>query len=197
MQVRDLVLGRIGGLVGSGDTEAEVEDRKIICEYLLRSLTDYLDRKCVAPELNMPFDKMEIEDAELKGESASDNTASTDTVSNAGGRVIQGSMQGNGNFVIRRNDDESVEGASQIVAPHQETVNASTSLTSSELNKTRSESAMDWRRRQNMTQSLQLPSSDGMLQRLSEREHAPGVRSPGCPCCDPDNLMNIVDGMLL
>jgi hypothetical protein len=57
--------------------------------------------------------------------------------------------------------------------------------------------AMDWRRRQNISNSLQLPSSDSMIQRLSEREHAPGVRSPGCPCCDPDNMTNILDGMML
>ena len=55
---------------------------------------------------------------------------------------------------------------------------------------------MDWRRRQNIANSLQFPSSDNMIQRLSEREHAPGVRSSGCPCCDPDNISNILDGMM-
>ena len=58
------------------------------------------------------------------------------------------------------------------------------------------ESTMDWRRRQNVVNSLQLPSSDDMIRRLGEREHAPGVRSPGCPCCDPDNVKNILEGMM-
>lgn len=49
-----------------------------------------------------------------------------------------------------------------------------------------------------MTQSLQLgQSSDNILLRLAEREHAPGVRSQGCPCCDPDSIGNIVEGMML
>ena len=40
-------------------------------------------------------------------------------------------------------------------------------------------------------------NSNSMLSRLSSREHAPGVRRPGCPCCDPDNPTNVVDRMLL
>lgn len=57
-------------------------------------------------------------------------------------------------------------------------------------------STMDWRRRQNITNSIQMPSSDDMIRRLGEREHAPGVRSPGCPCCDPDNVSNVLEGMM-
>lgn len=60
----------------------------------------------------------------------------------------------------------------------------------------RTESANDWRRRQNMAKSFEMPSSNDMLSRLSERQHEPGVRSPGCPCCDPESLNNIVDQMM-
>mmetsp|Transcript_11365 Transcript_11365/g.21271 ORF Transcript_11365/g.21271 Transcript_11365/m.21271 type:complete len:84 (+) Transcript_11365:157-408(+) len=41
-------------------------------------------------------------------------------------------------------------------------------------------------------------TSDRILNRISsEREHPPGVRRVGCPCCDPDNIENVVESMLL
>jgi hypothetical protein len=39
-------------------------------------------------------------------------------------------------------------------------------------------------------------SSNATLNQLVEREHAPGIRKPGCPCCDPDNPRNVVDKMM-
>ncbi|GMI15256.1 hypothetical protein TrVE_jg259 [Triparma verrucosa] len=30
-----------------------------------------------------------------------------------------------------------------------------------------------------------------------EREHAPGVRKRGCPCCDPDDPRNVMDSMMM
>lgn len=34
------------------------------------------------------------------------------------------------------------------------------------------------------------------ISNLFNREHAPGVRQPGCPCCDPDNPNDIVGQMM-
>lgn len=64
------------------------------------------------------------------------------------------------------------------------------------------ETATDWRRRQNMNRQVNaaLASSGGgqsLIQRMTEREHAPGVRMAGCPCCDPDNPSNVVDNMMM
>jgi hypothetical protein len=39
-------------------------------------------------------------------------------------------------------------------------------------------------------------SSSLLLAQLSQREHAPGIRRPGCPCCDPDHIGTVVDKML-
>mmetsp|Transcript_21669 Transcript_21669/g.26836 ORF Transcript_21669/g.26836 Transcript_21669/m.26836 type:complete len:274 (-) Transcript_21669:76-897(-) len=50
-----------------------------------------------------------------------------------------------------------------------------------------------WRQKQRMD----VTSSDSIIQKLSEREHAPGIRRTGCPCCDPDNPANIVDSMMM
>ena len=199
LQLRDLVFGRASGLVGSGDTEAEIEDRRLLIEYLRSSMTDYLAGNCVAPELGKPF---QLETKNVESES-SENANSTSIVTKSGAELLQGSMKGNGNFVIRRQLDASEGTSTSVAAQNESIINEPSSSTNSDRNlvnsrnNSSSESAMDWRRRQSMTQSLQLPSSDNILQRLSDREHAPGVRSPGCPCCDPDNIVNIVDGMML
>jgi len=227
LQMRDLVFGRIGGLVGSGTGDGEVEDRRVLAEYLRMALDDYLDRDCVAPILDQPFQKLEDVKDDKDSVHMQENGDETSEV-----LVVKGSLEGSGNFVIRRKDEKEEDDAtttvtstgttrtSVVVSQSQGTnvpaINQSGSLTHTSLSSTsttpygngnatvhnatttRNESAMDWRRRQNMTQSLQLgQSSDNILQRLSEREHAPGVRSPGCPCCDPENLGNIVDGMML
>ena len=34
------------------------------------------------------------------------------------------------------------------------------------------------------------------ISQLFNREHAPGIRQPGCPCCDPDNPDNVLDKMM-
>lgn len=34
------------------------------------------------------------------------------------------------------------------------------------------------------------------ISNLFNREHAPGIRQPGCPCCDPDNPNDIIGNMM-
>jgi hypothetical protein len=41
------------------------------------------------------------------------------------------------------------------------------------------------------------PSASAALDALSAREHAPGVRRRGCPCCDPDDPENAADMMMM
>uniref|UniRef100_A0A7S3VB10 Uncharacterized protein n=1 Tax=Chaetoceros debilis TaxID=122233 RepID=A0A7S3VB10_9STRA len=244
MALRDMMIGRIGGMVGSGDTEVEVEERQILAEYLQQSLKDYLARGCVAPELNEPFGKLQIKndnendseiavgDLVIEEKKEEEDVVDDDKIASEA-TVVSGTMIGDKNFTIRRpmdddGDDDDVkektEGSRYIhttARPSSRTSQAATTptatnmltltsqssssqpqsytnvITNSNIN-TNNESAMDWRRRNNMTQSISLnlpSSSDGILQRLAEREHAPGVRSPGCPCCDPDSIQNVVDNM--
>mmetsp|Transcript_18438 Transcript_18438/g.26008 ORF Transcript_18438/g.26008 Transcript_18438/m.26008 type:complete len:362 (-) Transcript_18438:25-1110(-) len=61
------------------------------------------------------------------------------------------------------------------------------------------ETATDWRRRQTMEREMNFASStsqQSIIDRLAQREHEPGVRRAGCPCCDPDNPSNYVDNMV-
>jgi hypothetical protein len=41
------------------------------------------------------------------------------------------------------------------------------------------------------------PSTSSSISNLFNREHAPGIRQAGCPCCDPENLSNVVDTMMM
>lgn len=201
LNARDFLLGRIGGVVGIGDSEDLVEERRILAEYLKQCLEDYVETGCVAPELGKPFpDKVgknevsvpeELDALEYNIDQGSAvKPEGADVVKTSGVDVLQGSIEGNGNFVIRRTlEDDSIK-------------SSLTKLQSIELAKPfeskHTEITTSRRRQQTMERSLLLPtSSDAMIQRLADREHAPGVRSPGCPCCDPDNIKNVVDDIMI
>eukprot|EP00557_Chaetoceros_sp_GSL56_P007984 CAMPEP_0176491056 /NCGR_PEP_ID=MMETSP0200_2-20121128/8218_1 /TAXON_ID=947934 /ORGANISM="Chaetoceros sp., Strain GSL56" /LENGTH=219 /DNA_ID=CAMNT_0017888439 /DNA_START=192 /DNA_END=851 /DNA_ORIENTATION=- len=114
LQLRDLVFGRIGGLVGNGDGIEEIQDRKILAEYLKSAMEDYLIRDCKAPPLGQPFDDDDGggdgDDDSKNNENVNENAKNNENVTrkeNIGSmEVIQGSMQGNSNFIIRRNDSD-------------------------------------------------------------------------------------------
>jgi hypothetical protein len=108
LAARDIVLGRIGGLVGSGDTDIEVEERRTLAEYLRHSLDDYLNAGCIAPELGMPFP-------------TGDTNSSLPGTGTSNHNVVKGAMEGSGNFVIRRGDDETdTAGKSNVATTHSE-----------------------------------------------------------------------------
>jgi hypothetical protein len=124
LSLRDLMIGRIGGLVGSGDTEAEIEDRRLLAEYLRQSLTDYLARNCKAPELGMPFlDLINKDEFEERIDSHKEDTPSEsmdDTDQIVTGKVVKGTMTGGGNFVFRRaNTNQNISGGKNTLNPRE------------------------------------------------------------------------------
>jgi len=188
LNARDFVLGRIGGMIGIDESAVVVEERRTLALYLQQCLEDYIKNDCVAPELGKPFpDKApeqqidEKKNVELEGS----EVAKTNGVD-----ILQGSIKGDGNFVIRRTLE--VDDLKKNL-PSLQSTKIGTSLQSSYTKIGNSR-----RRQHSMESSLQLPtSSDAMIRRLADREHTPGVRSIGCPCCDPDNMMNIVDEQMM
>ena len=89
-----------------------------------------------------------------------------------------------GNVVIRRPDDS---GSVAIQAPPPFAISSTPSTSVSSVS----------RLRQQRTVSQRLSTGpSNTLSRLTEREHAPGLRRPGCPCCDPDNPSNVIDRMM-
>jgi len=81
LTLRDHMLGRIGGIVGSGDDKAEVEERKILAEYLKSCLEDYIKNDCVAPELGLPFpdiNRLNLSEEESAKDESQNQTRSGD-----------------------------------------------------------------------------------------------------------------------
>jgi len=166
----------------SGDTVVSDQDKHkmkegkvLLAKYLIQCLNEYIDNDCTPPS--------SISSLEPEGDMALDS-------SNQQGinvSVIQGDIQGSGNFVIRRKN-EDLEINSATVPTHSET----------NTNNAATENTMDWRRRKMMEKSVMesLSSSTALLEKLTDRDHAPGIRKQGCPCCDPESISNIVDQML-
>jgi hypothetical protein len=213
LQLRDLVFGRIGGLVGNGNEE--VEDRRIMAEYLKSAMEDYLARDCKAPPLGQPFD--DDDDDDDKNNSAKKND-------NGSVEIVQGSMEGTANFIIRRSDSDDVTKEENHVSGVDASASASSKgtllkqkdhhnyddikgLSFYESKPTiltnRIASSMTLQQSnihmtENRSNRIIDCKSDQILERMSsERQHAPGVRRTGCPCCDPENIANVVESMLL
>jgi hypothetical protein len=90
------------------------------------------------------------------------------------------SIKTQGNFVIKRpvDDNDETETETQKAMP-----SAPTSY------KSRHQAAT--------TTGALGESTSSSISRLFNREHAPGIRQAGCPCCDPDNPNNVIDTMMM
>jgi hypothetical protein len=222
LHLRDFTLGRIGGTVGIGSTDIEIGDRKMLAEYLIACLGDYVNNGCVAPGLGLPFP----EQVSVSSTNVSDDnnaTLSTESVESVGKtkssniETIDNSISSSkDNDIDKSEKDEQVEEnnnnsikqdrkvlPSQTSHTKNQTETATTTpavtpaatVSTKNLNQNKTETAMDWRRRQNMSQSLQLPSSNTMIQKLAQKEFT-CMRDPSCPCCDSDSVFDINNGLM-
>ena len=197
---RDVAIAQITQLFGDDD----MPGRKLMAEYLQQSLQEYIDRDCVPPPLCEPF--VELAVSESKSAAGENN----DRLEPSPSTVIP---KGTGNVVIRRavDDVDEVRTAvptkvqpaamttqpSRVVAPTPATSTTKTTVAAT----TNSGSMMfssiaSQRQQQAADRALSQSTNSSLLSRLNEREHAPGIRRPGCPCCDPDNPANVVDQMM-
>ena len=215
------MLGQIGQITNDDD----VDGRRMIADYLAECLKDYVNLGCVAPEVGKPFPEPVGDGAAAAADGGAANGAAkgAENMTEAsmrnvdadadGGKVesdsapsepVSRGISASGNFVIRRRmdeDDASEErrGMPPRSAPIAAAGAAGATVPSAKRAITEGETATDWRRRQRMEAEVKfaLSGSAGTLQKLAEREHAPGIRKPGCPCCDPDDPANIVDAMMM
>lgn len=175
-KARDLMFGQIGQMF------EDTEGRRLLAKYLQASLDDYMQNDCTAPPPGEEYDEEESRE------------------SNA---LLKESEK---NVVIRR----KVETASSSTANSMETKTKTTSSPSLPASAKSSGvggggsgtggslvGSVTQRRQQSMASSL-LNSSAApqFLAQLSEREHAPGIRKPSCPCCDPDNPTHVIDSLM-
>jgi len=186
LQARDVMLGQITQLFGDEDEAG----RKLLAQYLQQSLQTYMDRGCEPPAW---------------GEEFPEAAAAVLPVDKDEERAQPSAFSGTGNIVIQRavdDDDDAV-----VVAPPSSSSSANTNATSQKTNgaKVNPTISVDTvtRRRQQQAAERQLQrqlagssTNGGLLSQLAEREHAPGIRRAGCPCCDPDNPSNVVDQLM-
>lgn len=181
LNARDVMLVQITQLFGD-DPDSDVEGRRLMAEYLKQSLQDYIDRGCVPPEWGQPFPELQAKAGDKEPPPTSANTNSS------------------GNIVIRRPVDDDDDEIVAVAPPAAATTTSSSTPSSSSSSSAIVNSVVQRRQQQAVQQRLDSaasPSATSILAQLSQREHAPGVRRPGCPCCDPDNPSNVIDRMML
>eukprot|EP00804_Cyclotella_cryptica_P027336 CCRYP_016214-RA/>CCRYP_016214-RA protein AED:0.05 eAED:0.05 QI:296/1/1/1/0.5/0.33/3/55/309 len=176
LKARDTVFAQIGQLVGDDDTNDSREGRKMVAEYLQRCLVEYVDRGCKAPEWGEPFPP--VSDAGTNEDQGHSQPPTEQSQETGTAKVTMDVKWGKGNIVIRRPVDEGSTSIQTQVRTEQNN----------------SFSNIQQRTVRVVSSSV---SSQSLLQQLSQSKHAPGIRRPGCPCCDPDSATTYADKMML
>ena len=177
---RDIMLGQITQLFGEEDET--VKDRQAMAEYLQQCLQEYVAQNCQPPELGEAYKKPPLETPSEAAATTSNTAASTPTPEFAD------AMKGKGNFVVRRQLDDEPK---KLYTPPP--ISAASSSSPAPVP---APASFKPKHQGAITQALN-PRQGNNISKLFEREHAPGIRRPGCPCCDPDNPSNILDNMMM
>lgn len=106
LRARDVMIGQIGQIMG----EEDLEGRKLIAEYLMSSLKEYVARDCVAPEIGEAF-------APLADDTSGSSPAATSGTASKNGTSIAPSLPATGNFIVRRKNDDDGPDAGQTPMP--------------------------------------------------------------------------------
>ncbi|CAJ1936527.1 unnamed protein product [Cylindrotheca closterium] len=165
---RDVMLAQITQLFGE-ESDSTVGDRKAMAEYMQLCLQQYIDNGCKPPPLGVPVAM--IPSKAQKGGVTID--AQTDTKET--GKAPIGA--------------KSAGGAEEEVQEEMANLSASSTTTTT----VTSARASAVRHSNRVNNSINPTRS---ISNLFNREHAPGIRQPGCPCCDPDNPNGIMGQML-
>ena len=181
-QARDAMLAQIMQVMDADD----IEGRRVMAEYLMASLREYMERDCEPPEWGEEYSEL-LSEASVEPEEGAKQKEDTGAVSGSVKATVPASLSGTENIVMKRPIDSSSSQTPPVwtTATAGSTVAATTSTSAPPL--------VSQRRRQAQqihTTTMSASSSSSILHRLSEREHAPGIRRPACPCCDPDNPAN-------
>jgi hypothetical protein len=182
LQARDGMLGQITQLFAEDD----VEGKTLMAKYLMESLHTYINQNCEPPEWGQEYAKIGDED-----ENNASILETQGSESMVGTKVLSGmASEGTENIVMKRPKDSEHVTRTMSTTESKSTATNTTKQSSSSQQTTSTVSLR--RKQQAMAQRLDATtnSSSSLLARLSEREHAPGVRRPGCPCCDPDDPSN-------
>eukprot|EP00934_Nitzschia_sp_Nitz4_P006591 Nitzschia sp. Nitz4//scaffold179_size51476//11185//12093//NITZ4_006922-RA/size51476-processed-gene-0.47-mRNA-1//-1//CDS//3329539204//6581//frame0 len=188
MYARDVMLGQITQLLGD-DTESSVEERRAMAEYLQACLQDYIANDCRPPELMEPFPS---------ASPAADASNPEETPPEPSGVAAAATSSGESSLPVPVEEGQPIPSSGNLVIRRAPTNNnsptgggiSSTSTPPSVI----SHVGGVGRQERRLNSSLQQGSR---ISALFAREHAPGIRQAGCPCCDPENPSNVVDNMMM
>lgn len=192
MQARDVMLGQITQLFADDD----VPGRRLMAEYLKEYLQEYTDRDCVPPEWGEPFPSAtkknngkEPEQPTTNGDAAAEPSGEKFSAKETAAKVTA-----SGNFVFKRPKDEEESNASvdRTFVPSARPITSGTTYKSSPPERSTEEP----NKPKVSTKDIKYSNSATIMGQLGERLHAPGIRRPRCPCCDPDNADNMIDSMM-
>lgn len=184
LNARDSMFGTIQQSIPDEDKDG----RKLLAEYLIQSLKEYVEHGCIAPQLGEPFPEID-RDTEKSKEAPPLKLERVDSQKMSSSDQMM-DIKHEGNFVFQRVIESNEEPSRTNL-----TMSKTTTETLNEIKPSNNglNSGLAWRQQQKMN----VLGSNSIIQQIYEREHAPGVRRPGCPCCDPDDPSNIVDKMMM
>eukprot|EP00532_Pseudo-nitzschia_australis_P004847 CAMPEP_0168188096 /NCGR_PEP_ID=MMETSP0139_2-20121125/15427_1 /TAXON_ID=44445 /ORGANISM="Pseudo-nitzschia australis, Strain 10249 10 AB" /LENGTH=288 /DNA_ID=CAMNT_0008110435 /DNA_START=92 /DNA_END=958 /DNA_ORIENTATION=- len=197
MYARDVMIAQITQLFGDGSEENDstTKDRTAMALFLQSCLQDYIAGGCKPPPLGEPF--INASPTSKIDAALSDSVAKEEQTEKSLEEKIQQPEESStsitsttttipykGNIVIRRKMDNDT-------ATKTKTNGTTTSIRIRQPPK--HERAIQLALNQ---QELEGGNSS-IISRLFEREHAPGIRKPGCPCCDPNNPTALADSFMM
>jgi len=161
LRVRDITFGQIMQAMGEDDKEG----RKLMAEYLMAALKEYINEECIAPPMNEGYPSRPKDEAE-------NETSRLETdISNKVGNIKPDTRRSHPKDSGIDNGSESGSGSGSVA---------------------------EWKQRQKfeiMFGSISSGASSSAMRKISQREHDPALRFPGCQCCesnDLDNFMSII-----
>jgi hypothetical protein len=226
IRARDVMIAQITQLFGEDATEKD--DRRAMALYLQQCLKQYIDRDCIPPELDQPYNSdipviqgednvddenvsASVDETKQNGneygkDDGNNNTTTTISTTTTTTTTIRPSTKipSTGNIVIHRGKEyDSLATSTQV--PN------SASATTSTVGNTITKSIISSRpvplKHQRAVQQALISSSSNIsssssmnnatIAQFFEREHAPGIRQAGCPCCDPENPSALIERMMM
>jgi len=185
---RDVMIGQITQLFGDEDDDSTVKDRTIMANFLQSCLEDYIAGRCKPPQLGAPFinsnsitNDVVVDDAIIKKEKEGGN------IEEKRQKPDKSSIPSKGNIVIRRVLDDNNNSATT----------ATTKVGSGSGTSATSIRGQPPKHQRAIHEALNQQQSRNNISKLFDREHAPGIRKAGCPCCDPDNPSVIADNIMM
>jgi hypothetical protein len=214
IQARDVMIGQITQLFGGGDDdddddddEDQKKDRKAMATYLQSCLQEYMDGGCKPPKPGQPFPSRTTTNQstnEPPQEQTTISTTVTTTMTTTNAKTTL-PFPSTGNVVIRRvMDDDNHDRAASTTTAMTKTATA-TAAPPKTVVSIRGQPPLKHQQaiyqalyaQQTGSSSTSTSNNNHDISQLFNREHAPGIRQAGCPCCDPDNPSTIVDKMMM